>query len=465
MAKNPKQIPPKSRSKSTRNRLTEAAYISSISIENIRCFGPEQNLHFTDRFGNPARWTIILGNNGTGKTTLLQALALANFRDISKNANIIFEAPELILSRVSGETFTDWFYTSTARDISSESRVSIEGVTGSTLSSQNQKYTKFGVHVESNPVDSDSLKGLSWAPMSGGINSFLNLNISGYGADRKLGKGSIRSTDEDSIGSLFDEDAKLRNAEEWLLQADYAASRNALRKKKEIDYLDKVQKALISLLPDITSIRFRDTEVSHRIPIVEFNTPYGWVPLNGLSFGYKTLIAWTVDFASRMFDRYPGSKNPMKEPAVVLVDEIDLHLHPKWQRSIMSYLSELFPNTQFIATAHSPLVVQAAGEANIAVFRREGDHVVIDQSVSAIRGWRIDQVLTSDLFGLETARPPELEPLLEERTRLLGKSRMTKKDRERVAELEERIGDLPTGERQEDIEAMDIIRRAASRLN
>jgi transcriptional regulator with XRE-family HTH domain len=128
--------------------------------------------------------------------------------------------------------------------------------------------------------------------------------------------------------------------------------------------------------------------------------------------GYKTLIAWMVDLASRMFDRYPDSPNPLAEPAVVLIDEIDLHLHPKWQRTLMSYLSERFPNTQFIATAHSPLVVQAASDANVVLLRREGDHVVIDNNMKDIHGWRVDQILTSDLFGLESARPPQLDPLL-----------------------------------------------------
>ena len=211
-------------------------------------------------------------------------------------------------------------------------------------------------------------------------------------------------------------------------------------------------------------IRFAQLTEKQQKPGVEVKTPYGWVSIKDLSLGYKTLIAWMVDFASRMFDRYPDSRNPLAEPAVVLVDEIDLHLHPKWQRTLMGYLSERFPNTQFIATAHSPLVVQAASDANIVLLRRVGDHVVIENDVKAIHGWRVDQILTSDLFGLENARPPQLDALLEERTKLLSKSRLTKKDRARLKKLEEEIGALPTGETPADMEAMDIIRRAAARL-
>ena len=145
---------------------------------------------------------------------------------------------------------------------------------------------------------------------------------------------------------------------------------------------------------------------------------YGRVAFDALGLGYRTMVAWIIDLAARMTQRYPGSRNPLAEPAVVLIDEIDLHLHPSWQRRIMGYLSERLRNTQLIVTAHSPLIVQAAEDANIAVVRRDGDHSVIDQDLRSIRGWRVDQLLTSDLFGLPTARPQRLDGLLAECPRM-----------------------------------------------
>jgi predicted ATP-binding protein involved in virulence len=186
--------------------------------------------------------------------------------------------------------------------------------------------------------------------------------------------------------------------------------------------------------------------------------------MQGLSLGYRTLIAWMVDLASRLFERYPDSPNPLAEPAVVLVDEIDLHLHPTWQRRLISYLGEHFPQAQFIVTAHSPLVVQSATDANIVVLRQEGDHIVIDNDVASIRGWRVDQILTSDLFGLESARPPQLDKLLAERNALLSKSRLTAKDKARLEELKSEIGPLPAGETQTEREALDIIQCFAERV-
>ena len=221
---------------------------------------------------------------------------------------------------------------------------------------------------------------------------------------------------------------------------------------------------LIQLLPDVEDIRISTPETVAVTPFPEFKTPYGWVALQHLGYGYKSMITWIVDLASRLVDRYPDSPNPLAEPAVVLIDEIDLHLHPRWQRSIMSYLSERFPNTQFIATAHSPLIVQAAGNANVAVLRREGDHVVIDNDLKAPRGWRVDQILTSDLFGLESARPPQLDDLLKQRKRILTKAKLSAADKRELKTLETRIGELPTGENHEDMDAMELIRRAAAHL-
>lgn len=195
-------------------------------------------------------------------------------------------------------------------------------------------------------------------------------------------------------------------------------------------------------------------------PKVEFKTPYGWVHLSNLGYGYRTMISWIVDLASRLVEHYPDSPNPLAEPAVVLVDEIDLHLHPKWQRELIGFLTERFPNTQFIATAHSPLIVQSAGDANIALLKREGDHVVIENNPETIRGWRIDQILTSDLFGLETARPPEFERPLLRRKELLTKPKLTKSEQEELKRIDTELGHLPTGESFEQAKTMKLIQQS-----
>ena len=128
---------------------------------------------------------------------------------------------------------------------------------------------------------------------------------------------------------------------------DYAASKT--KQEKFRHRLEQVKKLLMEILPDVSDTCFTQPKDGNPTTTVEFQTPYGWVPLRRISYGYQTLITWMVDFASRMVKHYADSADPLAEPAVVVVDEIDLHLHPSWQRKVMGYLSERFPNTQFIA--------------------------------------------------------------------------------------------------------------------
>jgi len=266
------------------------------------------------------------------------------------------------------------------------------------------------------------------------------------------------------FAAFLDDHISLRDPEDWMLTADYNARLRGRKAKRFEAFAKRVREALISILPEVADIRIRAADEPGGSPRVEAKTPDGWVPLRRLGFGYQSQIAWLVDFASRMFERYPDSPDPLAEPAVVLVDEIDLHMHPRWQRQIIGYLTERCPNTQFIVTAHSPLVVQAAADANIVLLRREGDHVVIDNHPEVMTNWRVDQILTSELFGVDSARPPQIEAPLKERRALLAKTKLSGRDRARLAELEAQIGELPAGESAEDRRAMDLIRRAAAKL-
>ncbi len=288
----------------------------------------------------------------------------------------------------------------------------------------------------------------------------------GYGASRRIGAASFDAAKDNPFASLFDDDAPLRNAEEWLILADYAASKESspAKKTRAETELVRVKDALSALLPDLQDVRVELNMLPGGVPRVEAKTHDGWIAIRDLSLGYRATMAWMIDLAARMFEAYPDSANPLAEPAVVLVDEIDLHLHPKWQRDLLVRLTERFPQTQFIATAHSPLVVQAAPDANIAVLRREGDHVIIDQNEKSVRGWRVDQILTSDLFGLPSARGPEQDKLRERREAILGKSRVTKADEAELSRIEAELVNVPGGESPQQIEAMNIILRAASSL-
>ena len=104
--------------------------------------------------------------------------------------------------------------------------------------------------------------------------------------------------------------------------------------------------------------------------------------------------------SKRLFDKFPESENPLEEEAIVLIDEIDLHLHPQWQRDVISIVSKIFKNVQFIVTTHSPLVIQSLEEVNLYVLTRENEQVSVKRSpITNFSGWTVEEILR-DPMGL-----------------------------------------------------------------
>lgn len=220
---------------------------------------------------------------------------------------------------------------------------------------------------------------------------------------------------------------------------------------------------LVSLLPDVMNIKDIQVNaprlVNKRMKESEvlINTKHGKkIPLNDFSLGYKNAVYLSMDLSWRLFNHYSDSKNALKEPAVVLIDEIDLHLHPKWQTEIIESLSYHFPNVQFIVTAHSPLMVQPSTNINFAVLEfKDGSVDIINEPVD-IDGWRYDQILTSQFFGLKTARGL-YGNLLDKRSTLIAKKKLTPNDRKELETIDLQLSQFPSGENQKQIEEQKII--------
>ena len=423
--------------------MEEPVYLLKLELENVRCFGEKETLDLSDGNGNWRKWTVILGDNGTGKTTLLQSMAgyeKLNFLDLTGEEGLINSYIPHIFSKQKSLPYPN---------------------------NSNPKEARLGLTFFENELNSHTL-----TTINGTINSsdqskniIQKAIVFGYGANRRISNDSLRESRSENSESLFNENAKLINAEEWLFQLDYVASKESDIRAFASNKRNQVKQILIDLLPEIEDIRFTTPTKGDLVSYVEFKTPFGWLSIHQLSLGYKTMVAWMVDLAARMFKRYPDSDNPLAEPAIVLVDEIDLHLHPKWQRKIFDYLSEKFPATQFIVTAHSPLIVQSAPkDANIVVLRKEGDHVVIDNDVESVQDWRLDQIISSDLFGIDSPRGPETEKWLTERKGLLQKEKLNEDEKTKLSILNQRANNLPTADMPKDIEAMEVIRKAAEYL-
>lgn len=133
-----------------------------------------------------------------------------------------------------------------------------------------------------------------------------------------------------------------------------------------------------------------------------------------LSEGYKIIIAMVADLAARMAEANPTIPNPLGATGIVLIDEVDLHLHPKWQRTILKDLNRVFPHVQFIVSTHSPIIVVGAAEiAQVVNLNNTSD--TTDDVIPSVSVSNIGQVLLSDLFGLQSLQSPEWDEKTQER--------------------------------------------------
>ncbi len=441
-------------------------YFSSLELENVRCFGERQTLELTDGQGRPARWTLLLGDNGVGKTTLLQCLAW--MRPVLAGGRK--RAIEPALAGEENQVFNSLLRAGDEVSLALKAILSIDQGLGQAETEKRRQKITTSISIQGKRQQLEEFKQtLNKIP---DCFDSLDIPIFAYGADRRMGVSNLEKSELlDPLASLFSGSTELYDAEERLLQLDYLAVKRKGRHKKRLEQVKEILSAILPDIPvkDAIEIFGPKSGDADEKSGVTFRTPYGSVPLTGLSLGYQTTLAWTIDLAWRLYDRFPESSNPLAEPAIVLIDEIDLHLHPRWQRQIVKYLTQHFPQTQFIATAHSPLIVQAATDANLVVLqeqtgqKEQKSQIRIENRPRFIESWRADQILTSDLFGVPT-RSPHIESLMDERDRLLDKPELNTSDKKRLRELEEKLDNLPTAERYEDQEAMDIIRKAAALL-
>jgi predicted ATP-binding protein involved in virulence len=365
-------------------------YFKSLTVENVKCFRGKQTIDLSDGNGKYAQWTVILGDNNTGKTTLLRCLA-----DLE---------PILLYPGTKTKEYWPNNYLRLRKQWQKQKRRLFPEKHFSVSCFMLWEKLKGSNHFITNDIITNDntwdFTESSWTCSDcadiGGL-SVCGLIIYGYGTARRMGISTFSEKDnEGNTCSLFSDDITLINAEEWLLQTDYA-SKNGV--EAATSRLDKIKQVLTSgILPDVTDFRF--TTTSELKSFVEFQTDYGWVRVDDLGYGYQTMIAWVVDLAKRLFERYPDSNNPLAEPAIVLIDEIDLHLHPEWQRKIIQFLTAQFPNTQFIVTSHSPLIVQSADNINLVLLEKKDEQVIMTQpEITTYKGWTIEEIL-GELMGL-----------------------------------------------------------------
>ena len=171
------------------------------------------------------------------------------------------------------------------------------------------------------------------------------------------------------------------------------------------------------------------------------STVDGPVPIDLLSQGTISALGWVGTLLQRMYEIYPDVERPELEPAVVLVDEVDTHMHPEWQRALIPRLKARLPKLQLIATTHSPLVVGGMEPVEVIRLRRAEDSadIVVEPIIQPLKGMRADQILTGPAFDLDTTRDPETAQMLSRYGELLGITRRTAEEETEFRELSQEL--------------------------
>ena len=197
--------------------------------------------------------------------------------------------------------------------------------------------------------------------------------------------------------------------------------------------LQAVRNALSSFMPEFENLTVR------RNPLrMEVEKAGGRLMINQLSDGEKCLMALIGDLARRMAILNPLRANPLEGEGIILIDEIDLHLHPKWQRMVIPNLASVFPNCQFLISTHSPHIITHVKPENLFLLSMTADGLASIPPTESY-GKTVERVL-EDLMGLKTTRPDDVENDLRKLYEKIDSDDF-EKARELIGKLEKQIGE------------------------
>jgi len=394
-------------------------FLKSATLTNVRSI-EKMALDFTAGEGGNRKWTILLGENGCGKSTVLRALALV-LAGTDALAELIGEPDAWIRNGASAcriEAVLE-----TADGESRELALSLSR--GDTLKDVFSR-------------NSESLSALDAAIAHAQRNYF----VLAYGVSRRppspsrqavVSEERSRSPRARGMSTMFAGDASLVSLEQWAMDLEYRHGAGALA---------AVRKALKNLLPGMD---FKGIDRQQRRLL--FRTSDGVVPLSQLSDGYQNMAAWCGDLLYRITEAFPDRKKPLETRGVLLIDELDLHLHPVWRRKLVEFLDKTLPNFQIVATTHSALAAQQCGPGELYVIRREGSKArpTLVPFVGEPRKMMLHQLLLSPMFGVPSLDSTQVESSRDAIRKLSETpvSKMSATQKTRLKALRDELADTP----------------------
>lgn len=368
-------------------------YIKKLILSDFRCFEQTEIAFQTptrSRKGKQQNVTVLRGTNGAGKTTLLQGLALGLLNEALRDTGLLFRNS---VRRQSGDveaTLHASCLFNGALDGGIDGSGQVYALVQRVLSGDAPQLGSVKLPRKS-AVESKRI----WleASRSPDASSFF---LVGYGAQRRPSQAALFDLSQQDrryharaqrVASLFVDDLALVPLAAWW-------SKSKAR--------EEVQALLDKVLPEELRLTTRQDDAGELL--VKFRGVE--LPETALSDGYRAFLGWFGDLLYRLIQVKKSNRKLKNISGVVLVDEIDLHLHPSWQQSVIDRVSEALPALQFIVTTHSPLIVGGVRRAGLRILRVDAQGAVtVHEPEEETYGRTPDQILLSDSFGLKEVRP------------------------------------------------------------
>jgi AAA domain len=292
-----------------------ALYYKALTFSNLKCFQGEHTVNLCDQNGRPALWTLLLGENGVGKTTILQMLAW--MRPVPPPTNRKKIEPALYgeendsllkLVRQDEEATT----LSVRATFAQRKKVSTE---------RQPAPVQTGIIVKTAKGDPFAGPDKKLADVKLGKNSDgpePDLPVIAYGANRQIGVQNLGDPIlTNPVSMLFAKTTTLYDPESILRDLDYATSREEPGAAARREQFLALIATIAPRIGQVDHIRFLGPSIDAdrgKLTGVQFFNYFGWVPFSEMSLGQQTTIAWAVDLAWRLVRLYPKSKNPLAEP-------------------------------------------------------------------------------------------------------------------------------------------------------